>query len=101
MIKQTEKKQGISKRKKAFGLMLLVAAGLAALLYFEQIALIYVLATLFLVVLLLIVAFADLEKVGRHDEAESATESAAVSEENVQINTARNYEKTGQKQSFG
>lgn len=101
MIKQTEKKQGISKRKKAFGLMLLVAAGLAALLYFEQIALIYVLATLFLVVLLLVVAFADLEKVGRRDEAESATDSAAVSEENVQINTARNYEKTGQKQSFG
>lgn len=34
-------------------------------IYFEQIALLYVVATLGLVLLLLIVAFADLENVGR------------------------------------
>ncbi|HQU86731.1 MAG TPA: hypothetical protein PKY59_26600 [Pyrinomonadaceae bacterium] len=101
MNKQTEKTQFISKRKKVFGLMLLVAAVIATLLYFEQVAVIYVLSTLSLVILLLIVAFADLEKVGLSDEAETATEPTTVSEENVQINTARNYEKTAQKQSFG
>ena len=37
---------------------------IGALIYFEQIALLYVLATLSLVALLLIVAFADLESVG-------------------------------------
>jgi hypothetical protein len=36
-------------------------------LYLEQIAILYVLATLSLVILLLIVAFADLEKVGREN----------------------------------
>jgi hypothetical protein len=35
------------------------------LIYFEQIAVLYILATLSLVVLLLIVGFADLEKVSR------------------------------------
>lgn len=67
MNKKTVKTQSISKRQQVLAWVLLVAAGLTTLLYFEQIALIYVLATLFLVVLLLIVAFADLEKVGRDD----------------------------------
>jgi len=40
---------------------------IGAFIYFEQIALLYVLATLALVVLLLIVAFADLESVGREN----------------------------------
>ncbi|MCD9185200.1 MAG: hypothetical protein LUM44_02115 [Pyrinomonadaceae bacterium] len=95
------KKQGISKRQKVFAWMLLIAAGLTVLLYFEQIALIYVLATLFLVVLLLIVAFADLEKVGRMDEEEPATASAAMSNDHEKTDTARNYEKSGRMQSLG
>ena len=37
---------------------------IGVLIYFEQIAILYVLATAALVVLLLIVAFADLESVG-------------------------------------
>ena len=37
------------------------------LLYLEEIAILYVLATLGLVVLLLVVAFANLEKVGREN----------------------------------
>lgn len=82
--------------------MMLIAAGVAALLYFEQIALIYVLATLFLVILLLIVAFADLEKVGRIEEdEENAANSRAFSESEVQKEAARNYVKSGQPQSFG
>jgi len=36
-------------------------------IYFEQIALLYVLATLALVVLLIVVGFADLESVGREN----------------------------------
>ena len=43
----------------------LVAVGIGILIYFEQIAVLYVLATLTLIALLLVVAFADLETVGR------------------------------------
>lgn len=43
----------------------LVSIIIGVLIYLEQIALLYVLATLVLVVLLLIVAFSDLESVGR------------------------------------
>ena len=42
-----------------------VALIIGALIVFEQIALLYVLATLGLVFLLIIVGFSDLEKVGR------------------------------------
>jgi hypothetical protein len=48
-------------------LVWLVAAGLVIgiLVFLEQIALLYALATVALVVLLLVVAFADLEQVGK------------------------------------
>lgn len=42
----------------------IVAVVIGTLIYFQQIALLYVLATIALVVLLLIVGFADLESVG-------------------------------------
>lgn len=42
----------------------LVAVVIGVLIYFEQISVLYVLATLSLVALLLFVAFADLEKIG-------------------------------------
>ena len=45
--------------------LLLVSIVIGVLIYLEQVAILYVLATLALVVLLLIVAFADLESVGR------------------------------------
>lgn len=45
--------------------MLAVAIVIGVLIYIEQIAILYVLATLSIVVLLLIVAFSDLEAVGR------------------------------------
>lgn len=44
---------------------LAVAVVIGAMIFFEQIALLYVIATLALVLLLLIVGFADLENVGR------------------------------------
>ena len=47
--------------------LLLVSIVIGVLIYLEQVAILYVLATLALVVLLLIVAFADLESVGRED----------------------------------
>ncbi len=46
---------------------LVVSVAIGSFIYFEQIAMLYVLATLALVVLLLIVAFADLESVGREN----------------------------------
>lgn len=54
----------LSRRKKALLLTLITAGIISVLLYFEQIAVIYLLSTIGLVILLLIVAFADLEKVG-------------------------------------
>ena len=42
---------------------------IGAMIYLEQLALLYVVATLALVVLLLIVSFADLEKVGLKDSS--------------------------------
>lgn len=54
-----------SRRSIALFWLLLVSIVLFTLIYLEQIAVLYILATLSLVVLLLIVGFADLEKVSR------------------------------------
>ena len=59
-----EKNTKFSRRSIALFWLAMVAIVIGFLIYFEQIALLYVLATLALVVLLLIVAFADLENVG-------------------------------------
>ena len=56
-----------SRRSIALFWLLIVSIVIGTLLYFEQIAVLYVLATLSLVLLLLIVGFADLEKVGREN----------------------------------
>ena len=56
-----------SRRSIAAFWSLLVAIVIGVFIYFEQIALLYVIATLSLVALLLIVAFADLESVGREN----------------------------------
>ena len=53
-----------SRRAIALFWLALVAIIIGVLIYFQQIALLYVLATVALVALLLIVGFADLEKVG-------------------------------------
>ncbi|MDQ2746646.1 MAG: hypothetical protein M3T96_05240 [Acidobacteriota bacterium] len=55
--------------RRAVGLLWLLVIGIVigVLIYLEQIALLYVLATLSLVALLLTVAFADLERVGTED----------------------------------
>lgn len=56
-----------SRRSIALFWFAIVAAVIGVLIYIEQIAILYVLATLALVGLLLIVAFADLENVGREN----------------------------------
>ncbi len=56
-----------SRRVIALFWLAMVAIVIGVLIYFEQIAFLYVLATLSLVVLLLVVGFADLEKVGREN----------------------------------
>ncbi len=61
----TKKSNRFSRRTVALFWCLAVALVIAALIIFEQIALLYVLATLALVTLLLIVGFSDLEKVGQ------------------------------------
>lgn len=62
-----ENKRQYGRRTIALFWLMLVGVILGVLIYLEQIALLYVLATLGLVVLLLVVGFADLEKVGREN----------------------------------
>lgn len=59
-----EKISKYSRRSVVLFWLLLVAIIIGTLIYLEQIAILYVLATLALVVLLLTVGFSDLEKVG-------------------------------------
>lgn len=59
-----EQNRKYSRRAIALFWLLLVAIVIGVLIYFQQIALLYVLATIALVALLLIVGFSDLEKVG-------------------------------------
>jgi heme A synthase len=61
------KQSKLSRRTAALLWFLVVAIVIGTLIYLEQIAILYVLATLALVALLLIVAFADLENVGREN----------------------------------
>lgn len=57
-------KQKFSRRTIALFWLVLLAVLIGTLIYLELIPVLYVLATVSLVALLLIVAFADLEKVG-------------------------------------
>lgn len=61
------KESKLNRRTTAFLWLLAVAVVIGTLIYLEQIAILYVLATVSLVALLLIVAFADLENVGREN----------------------------------
>ena len=63
-----------SRRTIALFWLLTVGLLIGFLIYWEQIALLYVFATLGLVALLLIVGFADLEKVGRENAEGFAVE---------------------------
>lgn len=57
----------LGRRTRALLYMLAVAIVIGVLIAYEQISLLYVLATLSIVTLLLIVGFADLEAVSRTD----------------------------------
>ena len=59
-----KKEQKISRRKLALLRAVLVGIVVGVLIYFEQISVLYVLATFSLTALLLVVAFADLENIG-------------------------------------
>lgn len=61
------KQSKLSRRTVALLGLLVVGVLIGTLIAYEQIAILYVLATVFLVVLLLVVGFADLEKVTRED----------------------------------
>jgi len=63
----SDKKKKMSRRTMALLLMLSVAIVIGTLIAYEQISLLYVLATFSIVALLIIVGFADLEAVSRTD----------------------------------
>lgn len=60
-------KSKMSRRAAALLWCFVVALVIGVLIYLEQIAVLYVLATLAIVALLVIVGFSDLEKVGREN----------------------------------
>lgn len=60
-------KKKLSRRTIALLWCFAVGVVIGVLIYFEQIALLYVLATISIVALLLVVGFSDLEKVGREN----------------------------------
>lgn len=68
-----DKQTGFSRRTVALFWCLAIGIIIGALIYWEQIALLYILATLVLVALLLVVGNADLEAVSR-DNAGFAVE---------------------------
>ncbi len=61
------KQHRLGRRAIALLWLLGVAVVIGTLIYLEQVAILYVLATISLVALLLVVAFADLEHVGREN----------------------------------
>ena len=63
----TAKQSKLSRRSTALIWLIAVSVVIGTLIYLEQISILYVLATVSLVALLLIVAFADLENVGREN----------------------------------
>lgn len=63
-MKVQKRNPRLGRRGKVLVSLTAVAGTLALLLYFEQIALIYILSSLALVVLLILVAFSDLESIG-------------------------------------
>ena len=67
-----QKTKKYSRRTLALIWMLAVTVVIGVLIAYEQISILYVLATLSIVALLLVVGFADLEGVGRVDGNESA-----------------------------
>lgn len=69
------KENKLSRRVTALVWLLGVSVAIGILLYLEQIALLYVIATLALVALLLIVGFSDLEKVGRESADDFASDA--------------------------
>ena len=68
MMRETSQSGGLSRPAKAIFWLGAVAGVTGVLLYFEQTSVIYVLSTLGLIILLLVVAFADLENISRGDE---------------------------------
>lgn len=70
-----KKNKKIGRRTAALLWMLAVAVLIGVLIAYEQISILYVLATLSIVALLLIVGFADLESVGRTDGDNAASGS--------------------------
>lgn len=62
---QNEKKYALASGYRRLLLLGGVTAMIAGLIYFEQIAILYVIATFALISLLIAVAFTDLEAVGR------------------------------------
>ena len=62
---QVNRKPGrLGRRGKIFITLAVIFGTLAVLLYFEQVAIIYIGSALALIVLLIVVAFSDLEKIG-------------------------------------
>ena len=64
----TKEKSRLTPRRMALLWMLVTAIVIGVLIAYEQISILYVLATLAIVILLLVVGFSDLEELSRKNE---------------------------------
>jgi low affinity Fe/Cu permease len=65
------RKKGLSRRMKVLLSVLAVSIVIGIMIAYDQISILYILTSVALIVLLLIVGFSDLEKVGRMDDLEA------------------------------
>jgi low affinity Fe/Cu permease len=65
------RKKGLSRRMKILLSVLAVSVVIGVMIAYDQISILYILTSVALIVLLLIVGFSDLEKVGRMDDQEA------------------------------
>lgn len=64
------RKKGLSRRMKVLLSVLAVSVVIGVMIAYDQISPLYILTSVALIVLLVIVGFSDLEKVGRMDDQE-------------------------------
>ena len=79
-MKRTRNLSDVKRRRKMFAILwsAVVAIGTMALIYLEQTALLYILATLGVTAILVIVALSDLARGEKHSTPSNVDDSAAI-----------------------
>jgi len=96
-MEKKKRTQRIGRRGKVWLYLLATLGTIGTLLWFEQVAVIYVLTSIGLIVLLLLVAFSDLEKIGKQAQIEAhlVRDPADQDPTRAEPDLARNNEGSG------